>query len=267
MLSEPPSQPASPTTPSLQHQLDEISGVIARCGGDPAPEIQAIVAQKRAQKEELLTQLRASKKLPDQLRMAERARDKAEKASEALKNEVSVLTELLGIKQQAAQVAAREAEVTAQECHRLAALAAQEAAQHMQQGTPFGGVEQVQQAAAALAGQLPAETAHAFQQWFTSHCLVPRVAPAQQVAPTLQALCQAHTATAQATPPGASAGSMEQQPAAASGVSNFEDLGSQVAVTAEIYNLCDEAPTFAPFRGELPTRSDPYGGKGAANQL
>ena len=61
---------------------------------------------------------------------------------------------------------------------------------------------------------------------------------------------------------------LEQQPGAAS-------ADSEVSVTAELYMIHDdtervalqdayqESSSWAPFRGELPTRPDPYSGKGA----
>ena len=58
----------SPATPDRQKQLADLDATISRLNSDPDPEIQAIVSKRRAQREELVLQLRAAKPLPVQSR-------------------------------------------------------------------------------------------------------------------------------------------------------------------------------------------------------
>ena len=105
----------APATPGIQKQLADLDATISRLNSDPDPEIQAIVAKRRAQREELVLQLRATIPLPVQLRNAADVRDRADQEHNATLGEVKSLLQLLALKraellerEEAAESARRE---------------------------------------------------------------------------------------------------------------------------------------------------------------
>ena len=150
----------SPATPDRQKQLADLDATISRLNSDPDPEIQAIVSKRRAQREELVLQLRAAKPLPVQLKIASEARDKANKKRDAIKQEVDNLEQLLALKNADLLEATAVATEAQSEYLRLAAAAASE-------GQSLQNMAAQQQAAAIqLVGLLPPQAAASFQNWW-----------------------------------------------------------------------------------------------------
>ena len=146
--------------PDIQKQLADLDATISRLNSDPDPEIQAIVSKRRAQREELVLQLRAAKPLPVQLKIASEARDKANKKRDAIKQEVDNLEQLLALKKADLMEATTVATETQSEYLRLAAAAASE-------GPSLQNMAAQQQAAAIqLVGLLPPQAAASFQSWW-----------------------------------------------------------------------------------------------------
>ena len=150
----------SPATPDRQKQLADLDATISRLNSDPYPEIQAIVSKRRAQREELVLQLRAAKPLPVQLKIASEARDKANKKRDAIKQEVDNIEQLLALTKADLLEATAVATETQSEYLRLAAAAASE-------GPSLQNMAAQQQAAAIqLVGLLPPQAAASFQSWW-----------------------------------------------------------------------------------------------------
>ena len=165
------SEPMTPGAESIREQIAELSQSISAleqlAGGDP--EITALLNKRAAQREELRQQLRGTKPLGTQIKIATEMRDKAVRTYSELSTECSALERLLEAKreqmfaarEQASQLQFPLNELLSKQKTETKALMESEHEDESEVSNPI-------QLAAKFAATLPPEMADSFQNWMSS---------------------------------------------------------------------------------------------------